>query len=112
MLYTNYDVFTQHLGSVLWIVIVLNAIAIAIGYYMARFVKIEAANRRAIAIEIGIQNSGLGLVFIFNFFDGLGGRAMVAAWWGIWHIVLGLIVAFIWSKKKIIPYNTGVIHKL
>ena len=45
-----------------------------------------------------IQNSGLGLVLIFAHFDGLGGMGAVAAWWGIWHIISGLGVAFIWSK--------------
>ena len=57
------------------------------------------ATPRALAIECGIQNSGLGLILIFNFFDGLGGMAVVAAWWGIWHIVAGLTLATYWSKK-------------
>lgn len=102
MLMNNWNVFSAHLGSVFWVVVVLNALAIFIGYSMARFAKVGDADRRAIAIEIGIQNSGLGLVLIFNFFDGLGGMAMVAAWWGIWHIVSGLVVAFIWSRKDLI----------
>lgn len=102
MLMNNWNVFSVHLGSVFWVVVVLNALAIFIGYSMARFAKVGDADRRAIAIEIGIQNSGLGLVLIFNFFDGLGGMAMVAAWWGIWHIVSGLVVAFIWSRKDLI----------
>ena len=47
------------------------------------------ADRRAVALEVGIQNSGFGLALVFNFFGGLGGMAIVAAWWGIWHIVVG-----------------------
>ena len=105
MLYNNFDVFSKHLGSVVFIVIVLNALAIAIGYYSAKIAKVSDEDRRAIAIEIGIQNSGLGLILIFNFFDGLGGMAMVAAWWGIWHIVSGLTVAFIWSKRELSPFK-------
>jgi len=42
--------------------------------------------RRTLALETGIQNSGLGLILIFNFFDGLGGMAIMAGWWGVWHI--------------------------
>lgn len=103
MLMNNWSVFTEHLGSVLWIVILLNAAAITIGYFAARLFKTSEADRRAIAIEIGIQNSGLGLILIFNFFDGLGGMAMVAAWWGIWHIISGLIVSTFWSKREIVP---------
>ena len=56
-------------------------------------------DRRAVSIEVGIQNSALGLILIFNFFDGLGGMAIVTAWWGIWHIISGLTVSTIWSKR-------------
>ncbi|HRX00096.1 MAG TPA: bile acid:sodium symporter family protein, partial [Cyclobacteriaceae bacterium] len=45
------------------------------------------------------QNSGLGLILIFGFFNGLGGMAIVAAWWGIWHIISGLLLATYWSRK-------------
>jgi BASS family bile acid:Na+ symporter len=52
-----------------------------------------------VAIECGIQNSGLGLILIFSFFDGLGGMAVITAWWGIWHIVAGLGIATFWSRR-------------
>ena len=51
------------------------------------------------AIECGIQNSGLGLILIFDFFGGLGGMAVITAWWGIWHIVAGLSLATFWSRR-------------
>ncbi|HEY5692214.1 MAG TPA: bile acid:sodium symporter family protein, partial [Cyclobacteriaceae bacterium] len=47
-----------------------------------------------------IQNSGLGLILIFGFFNGLGGMAIVAAWWGIWHILSGLTIASYWSRTS------------
>ena len=77
-----------------------NALAICIGYLTARALKMNERNRRAIAIETGIQNSGLGLVLIFNFFGGLGGMALVAAFWGIWHIISGLTIATFWSRRQ------------
>jgi BASS family bile acid:Na+ symporter len=54
---------------------------------------------KTIAIETGIQNSGLGLVLIFSFFSGLGGMALITAWWGIWHLISGIILASIWKNK-------------
>ena len=51
-------------------------------------------------IETGIQNSGLGLVLIFGFFNGLGGMAVVAALWGIWHAVSGIILARIMARTE------------
>jgi len=58
-------------------------------------------NRRSITIETGIQNSGLGLVIIFNFFDGLGGIAIITAWWGIWHIIAGMSLSSVWARIPI-----------
>ena len=86
-----------------------NALAISIGYFAARTFSVAERDRRAIAIEVGIQNSGLGLVLIFNFFGGLGGMAIVAAFWGIWHIISGLTLAMIWSRKN--PVETVPIQE-
>ena len=69
------------------------------GYGMAVAARLPERDRRAVAIECGIQNSGLGLILIFNFFDGLGGMAVITALWGIWHIVAGLSVATFWSRR-------------
>lgn len=99
MVANNYHAFAEHIRNVLIIVAILNALAIIIGYTVAKLLGLQEADRRAIAIETGIQNSGLGLILVFNFFDGLGGMAVVAAIWGTWHIVSGLIVATIWSRK-------------
>jgi len=42
-------------------------------------------------------------VLVFNFFEGLGGMAIITAWWGIWHIIAGLIAAFIFSRQPLAP---------
>jgi len=42
----------------------------------------------------------LGLLLIFTFFNDLGGMAILAAFWGIWHIISGLLLAFYWSNKS------------
>ena len=80
-------------------VFIHNAIALIAGYQIGRLFKLSIPDRRSIAIETGIQNSGLGLILIFSFFEGLGGMAIVAAWWGIWHIISGLSLATFWSKN-------------
>ena len=95
---SNLQAFVDYISVIFAPVAVLNAVALAIGYLMARLGKLTRPEARAVSIEVGIQNSGLGLVLIFAHFDGLGGMAAVAAWWGIWHIISGLGMAFIWSK--------------
>ena len=47
--------------------------------------------------EVGVRNTGLGLLLVFTYFDGLGGMALVAAWWGICDIIAGLVVACTWE---------------
>lgn len=95
----NYEQFLQYIKYVALLVLVHNAIALSSGYGLGRLFKLAERDKRTIAIETGIQNSGLGLVLIFAFFEGLGGMALVTAWWGIWHIIAGLSLAFYWSKR-------------
>lgn len=97
----NFDIFLSYIHYVFLIVLAHNLLAFLLGYNVARLARLSIRNRRTLSIETGIQNSGLGLILIFSFFDGLGGMAILAAFWGIWHIVSGLIIATIWSKKKI-----------
>jgi BASS family bile acid:Na+ symporter len=95
----NWRYFLNYVGFVVIAVFLHNALALATGYYVARFAGLPERDRRAVSIEVGIQNSALGLALIFNFFGGLGGMAIVTAWWGIWHIVSGLTVATLWSRR-------------
>jgi BASS family bile acid:Na+ symporter len=97
----NLDVFNNYIDHVLLIGILHNALAILLGFFVARLFRLSFQNQKTLAIETGIQNSGLGLLLIFTFFKGIGGMAILAAFWGIWHIVSGLILAGYWSTRKI-----------
>lgn len=89
----------RFLGGLAGIVALHNAAAIALGWTAGRALALPEGDVRALAIEVGIQNSGLGLLLIFAFFDGLGGMAAIAAWWGVWHMVAGLSLALFWSRR-------------
>lgn len=99
----NFNHFLTSIEFIFIIVLLHNALALTIGYSLASIFKLSNANRRSISIETGIQNSGLALVLIFNpkIFPPeleLGGMAIIAAWWGIWHILAGLSIATIWGN--------------
>ena len=94
----NWAHFLKYVGAVFGLVLVHNALALTLGYTAAFVARLEEQDRRAVSIEVGIQNSGLGLTLIFTFFNGLGGMALVAAWWGIWHIIAGMTLALFWSR--------------
>jgi len=100
-LLANWQYFLKYVGLVFFAVLVHNALALNIGFWAARAVRLPPGDVRAVSIEVGIQNSGLGLVLVFNFFSGLGGMAIITAWWGIWHIIAGLIAAFIFSRQPL-----------
>ncbi len=95
----NFDYFLAYVGLVVIGVFIHNTLALTLGYGGAKLLRLPERDRRAVAIEVGIQNSGLGLILIFNFFGGLGGMAIVTAWWGIWHIISGMSLALFWSRR-------------
>ena len=102
----NFDHFLNYIPPIFVIVLIHNALGLFTGWSFARVLKRPGADIRAISLETGIQNSALGLILIFNpkIFPpdlDLGGMAFIAAWWGIWHIISGLILAGIWSKRPL-----------
>lgn len=102
----NYDHFINHVGTIFYVVLIHNAVALLTGFTFSSAFKLPNIDRRSISIETGIQNSGLGLVLIFNpkIFPPeltIGGMAIVTAWWGIWHILSGLSIASIWARIPI-----------
>ncbi|MCB0568523.1 MAG: bile acid:sodium symporter family protein [Phaeodactylibacter sp.] len=97
----NFDNIVRYLHIIFLLVLVHNASALFTGYWWARANRLPIADARAISLETGIQNSGLGLILIFNFFHGLGGMAMIAAWWGVWHLVSAFTMAMLWRRRQL-----------
>jgi len=102
----NWKYFLSYIHILFGLVFLMNAAGLLGGYFFAKILSLPVADRRTIAIETGIQNSGLGLALVFGFFDGLGSMAMICAWWGIWHLISGWSLATYWSyqtkKEKLI----------
>jgi BASS family bile acid:Na+ symporter len=98
--YENFNIFINYIHYVLILVIVHNGIALLTGFYFSKAMKLSYQNQKTLAIETGIQNSGLGLLLVFGFFSGLGGMALLVAFWAIWDIFSGLALATYWSKQK------------
>ncbi|MCB1367517.1 MAG: bile acid:sodium symporter family protein [Rhodobacteraceae bacterium] len=96
----NWSFFLDYVHIVAVLVILHNALALGGGYLAATLAGLSQFDRRAVTIETGIQNSGLGLVLIFGFFGGLGGMAVVAAFWGIWHAISGIALAGVMARTE------------
>ena len=96
----NFEAFWNNLYYVLAIVLIHNFVALTTGYTVGYSFGLTLPDKKSLSIETGIQNSGLGLLLIFTFFNGLGGMALVAAWWGIWHLISGLSLAYWWKYQS------------
>lgn len=101
----NIDAFMKCIKYIFVVVLIHNLLALFIGFGVGTIFKTPVKDRRTLTIETGIQNSGLGLVLLLgtNIFAGFpphGGMLVITAWWGIWHIVSGLTVAFIFNRSK------------
>lgn len=96
----NIEVFKNHIHHVIFLVVLHNIFAFILGFYTAKTFGLNAQDTKTIAMETGIQNGGLGLLLIFGFFDGLGGMALLAAFWGIWDVFSGILLATYWGRKQ------------
>jgi len=98
--YNNIDIFMAHIHYVFVLVIAHNTLLLLVGFYFAKLNRLSYLNQKTLSIETGIQNSGLGLLLVFSFFDGLGGMALLVAFWAIWDILSGLLIAYFWSDRS------------
>ena len=99
----EFDNILKYLRYVLLLVIIHNLLAMVAGYWWARWHQLPERDARAICMETGIQNSGLGMVLIFNFFPSLGGMMLVTAFWAIWDMISSFLIALYWSRRKPLP---------
>ncbi|WP_296210411.1 bile acid:sodium symporter family protein [Psychrobacter sp. UBA3480] len=99
---SNFALFLERFHSFFWLVVGHNLLALSLGYGMGLMLKLPVADRRAVTLEVGIQNSGLGLVILFTFFPEAGGMMLITAFWGVWHLVSGLTLSQVWAR---IPYE-------
>ncbi len=102
----NIDAFMKCIKYIFFIVLIHNILALGIGFGTGTLFRMPYKDRRTVTIETGIQNSGLGLVLLFNpaIFDPAvwtnnGGMVVITAWWGVWHIISGLTLAYAWRLR-------------
>jgi bile acid:Na+ symporter, BASS family len=106
LLSANFNNFMRLIHVVFGIVLIHNALALLTGFSFSSLLRLSPIDRRTVTIETGIQNSGLALVLMFNpkIFPTeleLGGMTVIAAWWGVWHIISGLGLSALWAKKPL-----------
>ncbi len=95
----NRDNLAEMGVSVAVAVILHNATGLAGGYWVARLMGWEERTCRTIAIEVGMQNSGLGVALAVKYFS--AAAAVPGALFSIWHNLSGSLLAGYWSRREI-----------
>ena len=103
----NLDVFMACIKYIFLVVLFHNLLALGIVFGTSTILKLPYKDRRTLTIETGIQNSGLGLILLLNpnifpetgAWANNGGMLVITAWWGVWHIISGLTLAFLWRVR-------------
>jgi len=93
----NAKQFAQLSSGLLAAVILHNIIGISIGYGVAKLLGYSIKERRTLAIEVGMQNSGLAVALAIKHFSATA--ALPGAIFSIWHNISGSALAYFWSKK-------------
>ena len=78
-------------------VILHNLSGLLAGYYVGKLTQQTEATCRTLAIEIGMQNSGLGVALAIKYFTPV--VAIPAALFSIWHNISGSIIARYWKYQ-------------
>ncbi len=95
----NMDVFLATANRIVGLVVLQNFLALGLGAMAGMITGLPRGDRRAITMEVGIQNSGLGLAILFTFFPDASEMILIAAFWGVWHLISGLLLAWWWSRS-------------
>lgn len=98
--FNNANLFAQYWTLFVWYVFAHNTLALLLGFSAAKLCGLSPEDSRAVTFEVGIQNSGLGLVLLFTFMPNLGGAIIITAFWGIWHLVSGTGLALFLGRKS------------
>ncbi|MDC3417151.1 bile acid:sodium symporter family protein [Aquibacillus salsiterrae] len=94
----NQEKIAETGGIIFAIVVLHNVLGYLIGYGLAKLMKMDPAKRRAISIEVGMQNSGLGATLATAHFSPLA--AVPSAIFSVWHNISGPIIATIFRKQQ------------
>lgn len=88
-------------GLLVFVIVVLhNALGYFIGFSVSRLLKLPLADSKAVAVEVGMQNSGLGVALAALHFKANPLVAVPSAVFSFWHNISGPILAMIFAAMK------------
>lgn len=100
---SNVKVLIIHGREALLPVAIAFVVAVTLGWASARLAALSSPERRAVALEVGLQNVALAIGLAMAFFPGHAGVAITAATWGAFHVVGGFALASWWARVPAAP---------
>jgi BASS family bile acid:Na+ symporter len=79
-------------------VVLHNLSGLLFGYWIPRLMGQDQRTCRTLAIEVGMQNSGLGVALAVKYFS--AAAALPGALFSIWHNLSGSMLAGYWSRRQ------------
>jgi BASS family bile acid:Na+ symporter len=93
----NHDQLLQIAGGVAAAVMIHNLFGLLAGYWLPRWLGREPRECRTLAIEVGMQNSGLAVALAVKYFS--AAAALPGALFSIWHNLSGSFLAGYWYRR-------------
>ncbi len=88
----------RHAGAILFLAVVLhNGFGLISGYALGRWLTHDERTARTLAIEVGMQNSGLAVALATQYFS--AAAAVPGAMFSIWHNLSGSLLAAFWARR-------------
>ena len=85
-------------GLIIFAIVILhNGLGYLLGFLVAKLFKLKYDDQKAVSIEVGMQNSGLGAQLAMAHFDPVS--AVPSAIFSFWHNISGPILATYWGSK-------------
>ena len=84
---------------IILVVILHNLFGLVLGYLIGRLLGLTEPKKRAISIEVGMQNSGLATSLAVMHFAAYPMATIPGAIFSVWHNISGAIVAWLYTKK-------------
>ncbi|WP_147821066.1 bile acid:sodium symporter family protein [Salidesulfovibrio onnuriiensis] len=75
-----------------------NGLGLAVGYVSGRLLGQHESDCRTLAIEVGMQNSGLGVALAAQYFG--AASALPGALFSLWHNISGVFLATFWRRTR------------
>lgn len=84
---------------ILLAVIAHNLLGLLIGYLLGMLLKMTTAKKRTLAIEVGMQNSGLAVSLAKTSFPDLAMATVPGAIFSVWHNISGAFLASVFRRS-------------